>query len=171
MDAILRQAVELGVRRVVPFRSARSIPRLPAEKGAARAARWQRIAEEAARQTGRAHVPEVSGILSFEEILGMPLPEGTCRLIFWEEERETGFRETLEACRGNAAAFCLVIGPEGGLTAEEVGRARAAGFCSVSLGSSVLKVETAAPAVLAMLQYELGGLGGIARDEESEKTP
>lgn len=171
MDAILRQVVELGVRRIVPFRSARSIPRLSAEKSAARTARWQRIAEEAARQTGRAHIPEVTGILSFEEMTRMELPKETCRLILWEEERQAGFRETLRSRGQTAAAYCLIVGPEGGLTADEVQQARDAGFLSVSLGRNVLKVETAAAAVVAMLQYEIGGLGGTDDEERPEEKP
>jgi len=169
MDGIIRQVVELGVRRIVPFRSARSIPRLSADKAAARTARWQRIAEEAARQTGRAHIPEVTGILSFEEMLRTDLPEGACRLIFWEEERRAGLRETLDAGAG-APAFCLVVGPEGGLTTEEVDLAREAGFVSVSLGRNVLKVETAAPAIVAVLQYATGGLGTAGGEGPEERA-
>jgi 16S rRNA (uracil1498-N3)-methyltransferase len=171
MDAIIRQAVELGVGRIIPYRSARSVPRLSADKGAARVARWQRIAEESARQTGRAHIPEVDSILSFEEMVRISLPYDTCRLIFWEEEREAGFRETISSLRKTAAAYCLIVGPEGGLTADEVRLAREAGFRSVSLGRNVLKVETAAPAVAAMLQYEIGGLGRAAGEETPEENP
>jgi 16S rRNA (uracil1498-N3)-methyltransferase len=170
MDAIIRQVVELGVRRIVPYRSARSIPRLSADKGAARVARWQRIAEESARQTGRAHIPQIDLILSFEALVRMSLPEGTCRLIFWEEEKEAGFREALRGIGETAAAYCLIVGPEGGLTADEVSQAREAGFRSVSLGRNVLKVETAAPAVVAMLQYEIGGLGAAAGETIPEEV-
>ncbi len=169
MDAIIRQVVELGVGRIIPYRSARSVPRLSADKGAARVARWQRIAEESARQTGRAHVPEVDSILSFDELVRIGLPDGACRLLFWEEEKEAGFRETLRSLGETASAYCLIVGPEGGLTAEEVRQAREAGFRSVSLGRNVLKVETAAPAVVAMLQYEIGGLGGAAEEEIPEE--
>lgn len=170
MDAIIRQAVELGVLKIAPFLSARSVPRLSAEKAAARTARWQRIAEEAARQTGRAHIPEVTGILSCGEMLRMEMPEKTCRLILWEEEKRAGFRDTLAAHGKGAAAFCLVVGPEGGLTAEEIEEAREAGFRSVSLGRNVLKVETAAPAAVAMLQYEIGGLGEAPEVENPEES-
>lgn len=171
MDAIIRQVVELGVRRIVPYRSVRSVPRISADKGAARVARWQRIAEESARQTGRAHIPQIDPILSFEELVRRALPEGACRLIFWEEEKEAGFRETLRSLGEGAAAYCLIVGPEGGLTAEEVRQAREAGFRSVSLGRNVLKVETAAPAIVAMLQYEIGGLGAAAEETTPEENP
>ncbi len=171
MDAIIRQVVELGVRRIVPYRSARSVPRISADKGTARVARWQRIAEESARQTGRAHIPQVDPIHSFEEMVRMALPEDACRLIFWEEEKEAGFRETLRSIGEGTAAYCLIVGPEGGLSTDEVRLAREAGFRSVSLGRNVLKVETAAPAVVAMLQYEIGGLGTAGGKTTREEVP
>jgi 16S rRNA (uracil1498-N3)-methyltransferase len=159
MDGIIRHATELGARRIIPFLAARSIPRWPAAKGPQKRERWRKIAIEAARQCGRIDVPEIGEISSFVEMLG-DLRSGALGLIPWEEEAGRGIREVLRAPRYNGTkSFQMVIGPEGGFTREEVDRARGAGYVPVSLGRRVLRVETAALAVLAILQYERGATG------------
>jgi len=159
MESIVRQATELGADRIVPFFAKRSVPRWPAEKSPRKRARWQKIASEAARQCGRTDIPEIGEIATFEQMLLSARPEGL-NLIFWEEESAAGVREVLrdpqQAARG---AFVLIIGPEGGFDKSEIDLARQAGFISVSLGERVLRVDTAAAAVLAVIQYERGFLG------------
>ncbi|MHB9098837.1 MAG: 16S rRNA (uracil(1498)-N(3))-methyltransferase [Syntrophales bacterium] len=160
MDGIIRHATELGVGRIIPFLAERSVPRWPAAKWPQKRERWQKIALEAARQSGRIDIPEIGGIASFAEMLDSAR-SGEMKLIPWEEESGLGIREILRDPRYDGMkSFHLVIGPEGGFGKEEIDRARGAGFLSVSLGRRVLRVETAALAVLAILQYERGGLGG-----------
>ena len=160
MDGIIRHATELGARRIIPFLAERSIPRWPAAKGPQKRERWRKIAVEAARQCGRIDVPEIGEIASFAQML-CDLRNGTLRLIPWEEEAGRGIREVLRDPRYNGMKkFHLVIGPEGGFAREEIDLARRADFLPVSLGRRVLRVETAALAVLAILQYERGAIGG-----------
>ncbi len=160
MDGIIRHATELGARRIIPFRAARSIPRWPAAKGPEKRERWRKIAVEAARQCGRIDVPEIGEIASFAGMLGSAR-NGALRLIPWEEEASRGVREVLRDPRHDGMkGFHLVIGPEGGFSREEIDQAHRAGFLTVSLGRRVLRVETAALAVLAILQYERGAIGG-----------
>ena len=159
MDSIVRKATELGARTIIPFRSARSVPQLTADKAHTRVLRWRSIATEAARQCGRAYIPEVSDVLSFEEMLasaeGAPL-----KIIFWEEEVERGIKKLLRNDRYEGAKdVTVMIGPEGGFSREEVESAVRKGFISVSLGRNVLKVETAAVTILSIIQYELGIFG------------
>ncbi|HUH65684.1 MAG TPA: 16S rRNA (uracil(1498)-N(3))-methyltransferase [Syntrophales bacterium] len=165
MDAIVRKATELGAGVIIPFTSARSVPRLTQEKARDRVSRWRNIAKEAARQSGRADIPEVEEILSFDEMLASS--EGQAlKIIFWEEELERGVKELLRGERNIAAKnISAIIGPEGGFSKEEVARAAVAGFISVSLGRYVLKVETAAVTILSIIQYELGIFGGERRRE------
>lgn len=160
MDGIIRHATELGVGRIIPFLAERSIPRWPSAKWPLKRERWQKIALEAARQSGRIDIPEIGGIASFSEMLESAR-NGELKLIPWEEESDLGIREVLRDPRYDGVnSFHLIIGPEGGFGKDEIDRARGAGFLSVSLGKRVLRVETAALAVLAILQYERGALGG-----------
>jgi 16S rRNA (uracil1498-N3)-methyltransferase len=159
MEAIIRHATELGAGRIIPFFAKRSVPRWPAEKSPWKRARWQKIAVEASRQCGRADIPEIGEIVTFEQMLLSARPEGI-NLIFWEKETARGIREILrDPRRTGIMSFLLVIGPEGGFEKGEIDLALQAGFLSASLGERVLRVDTAAAAVLAVIQYERGFLG------------
>jgi len=162
LDGIIRRATELGAGRIVPFLAERSIPRWPAAKAQLKRERWQKIALEAARQCGRTDIPEIAEIAVYDEMLRLA-SAGALNLILWEEEADRGIRATLrDPAYAAAKNFLLVIGPEGGFSRDEIDRARAAGLQSVSLGKRVLRVETAALSVLAILQYERGALGVAA---------
>ncbi len=160
MDSIIRKATELGAHRIIPFRSARSVPQLTTDKARVRVSRWRSIATEAARQCGRADIPEVNDMLSFEEMLASA-EGGALKIVFWEEESERGIKKLLRDNRYEGEKdITVMIGPEGGLSREEVESAVKRGFISVSLGRNVLKVETAAVTILSIIQYELGIFGG-----------
>jgi 16S rRNA (uracil1498-N3)-methyltransferase len=160
MEAIIRHATELGAGRIIPFHAERSIPRWPAEKSPQKRERWQKIAVEASRQCGRTDIPEIGEIASLAEVLRSTHP-GWLNLICWEEESARGIREVLRDPKNDGIrGFLLVVGPEGGFGKTEIDQAQQAGFLSVSLGKRVLRVDTAAVAVIAILQYEKGALGG-----------
>ncbi|MCX5854383.1 MAG: 16S rRNA (uracil(1498)-N(3))-methyltransferase [Deltaproteobacteria bacterium] len=168
MDFIVQKATELGVDRIVPFQSERSVPRLSSEKTSLRIKRWQSIAVEAVRQCGRPDIPEVSDILSFEDAISGP-GHDTWRIIFWEEESVRGIRDLLRDKRYDGMTnISVVIGPEGGFTKEEVARAVEKGFISVSLGKQVLKVDTAVLAILSIIQYQKGIFGGMMEKGKAE---
>ncbi len=158
MDAIIRKAAELGVTAIQPLQADRSVPRLTPEKARQKVARWQTLAVEACRQSRRADIPRVDDIRSFPEFIAASTGGGV-RLMLWEEERRTGLRDLL---RGQSDRrddlHVVVIGPEGGFTEAEAGLARRHGFHTASLGRRILKVETAAVAALAIVQYERGDL-------------
>ena len=160
MEAIIRHTTELGVGRITPFHAERSIPRWPAEKSPQKRERWQKIAIEASRQCGRTDIPEIGEIASLDEVLRSTHP-GWLNLICWEEESARGIREVIRDPKHDGTRrFLLVVGPEGGFGKKEIDQAQQAGFLSVSLGKRVLRVDTAAVAVIAILQYEKGTLGG-----------
>jgi 16S rRNA (uracil1498-N3)-methyltransferase len=148
MDLLVQKTTELGVAAIVPVIAQRSVARPPA----GRARRWQTIASEAARQSGRADVPVVAEVLELDAALSAA--KGM-RLLLWEEERGTSLRAALEKV---ASEVALLVGPEGGWTAEEVEAARRAGFVPVGLGPRVLRVETAAIVAVALVQAAAGGL-------------
>jgi len=153
LDLVLQKATELGVSAVWPVLTERSVARPRPESLGTRHARWQRIVEEAARQSGRAGVPEVTELRSLELAVGS-LDAGMRLLVLDEEERVA--RLATEAGDGPVA---LVIGPEGGLAREEVRLLRDLGGMPVSLGPLVLRTETAGLAALAVLRHLDGLLG------------
>jgi len=156
MDFIIQKATELGVDGIVPVMTSRSVLRLNPDRAAAKIVRWRRIALEAARKCGRDDVPEIGRIMPFDDLLAQPAEMGL-RLIFWEEETETSLRDILQAARyRDTRHFQVLVGPEGGFIRQEVEQAVSRGFLSVSLGPQVLKVETAALAILSILHYERG---------------
>jgi 16S rRNA (uracil1498-N3)-methyltransferase len=160
MEAIIRHTTELGVGRIIPFFAERSVPRWPPEKFTQKRQRWQKIAIEACRQCGRTDIPEIGEIVSLTDVLRSSHP-GWLNVICWEEESVRGIRETLRDRGCDGIKGCqIVIGPEGGFGKNEIDQARQAGFVSVSMGKRVLRVDTAAVAVISILQYEKGALGG-----------
>ncbi len=153
MEQVVRQATEMGIQRLVPFVSTYSEKCAP-ERAARRLARWQRQAQESLKSCQRLYLPEISPIQDFPAILTGP--EGV-KLLCYEGERGGGLLAGLN--RPRPTAVRLLLGPEGGFTPEEVAQAREAGFQVVSLGPRRLRVETAALAALAILQYAWGDLG------------
>ena len=153
LDLVLQKATELGVSAVWPVLTARSVSRPRPETFGTRHARWQRIVEEAARQSGRAEVPEVRALRSLAEA-ARALDAGTRLLVLDEEEHGT----RLGAAAGDGPV-ALVIGPEGGLSREEVRLLRDLGGVPVSLGPLVLRTETAGLTALAVLRHLDGLLG------------
>lgn len=153
MDLIVQKAAELGARRLIPVRAARS-----ASGQTPRPERWDRIALEAARQSGRAELMEIAPLaLLGEAVNGAALGARDIRVVPWEEAPEAPSLASLVPA--NATAVAVLIGPEGGLTAEEVAAATSAGFKIATLGPRILRTETAAIAALAVIQSRVGGLG------------
>jgi 16S rRNA (uracil1498-N3)-methyltransferase len=157
MDLIIQKATELGVAEIVPVRTERAQGWLAGERGASRLRRWKRIAQEAARQCGRSRVPSVTPLAELTQVLQQKETTGL-KLLFWEEEERGSLRQTI-AEKVRASEVYVLIGPEGGFTADEVEQAVAAGFRSISLGRRILRTETAAIIAIGLLQYELGDLG------------
>lgn len=157
MDIIVQKATELGAAVIIPFRSMRSIPRLDEQSATGKAAHWQKIAVEAAKQSGRLPAPQVEHVQAFRELIGRNF-DGFLKIILWEKETERTLHAVLAQNPDPTSVLCLV-GPEGGFTPEEVHSAMRHGFIPVSLGKAVLRTETASIALLAILQYEAGRLG------------
>ena len=156
MEGIIRMATELGAARVVPLVTARTVLRVEPGRPGPRLSRWQRVAKEAAKQSGRAVITEVTP------------PQ---RLAAWIEARETGelivclwedAREPLgpQLPPRPVGRATVVVGPEGGLERAEADALRAAGAIVGGLGPRILRTETAGPVGLAILQMRYGDLGG-----------
>ena len=153
-DNIIEKATELGVDRIEPLISDRTIAR-PNQRGTSKLERWSRIAKEAAEQCARDTIPTIGNIRPLNDWLEeiSPLDENTLLLFCWESERTTTIREVLSSVRDKN--IFVLIGPEGGFSEREVHAVKSAGGVSVTLGKRVLKTDTAAISVLAMINYEL----------------
>jgi 16S rRNA (uracil1498-N3)-methyltransferase len=169
MDFIIEKASELGASRIIPFCSSRSVPHLTPDKTAAKQIRWQKIAREAARKCHSGGIPEVSDILTWENMLRASENrerDSTKKIIFWEEETRINLKQVLRNKKNEQSRdFFLIVGPEGGFAREEIELAERMGFTSVSLGRQILKVETAALAILAMIQYERGSFDADGQED------
>jgi 16S rRNA (uracil1498-N3)-methyltransferase len=156
METIVRAATELGVARVRPAICERTVVRLEPARWRERARRWQRVAREAAKQSGRAVVPEVETPRPLADWLDAAEPADLA-LCPWEGGGEP-LGEALAAAGAPRTAL-VVVGPEGGLARAEVDALRARGLRVVTLGPRILRTETAGPALLALLQARFGDLG------------
>lgn len=146
MDEIVKKSTELGVDKIIPLLTERSIA-----KGE-HLERWLKIAKEASQQSARLNLPEISPLLKFNDILSSS-SEYRLKLIPFEGEKFRSIKSELRK-HPHVDSIAVLIGPEGGFSAEEVAKANANGFKSVTLGNHILRTETAGPAVLAMINYE-----------------
>jgi 16S rRNA (uracil1498-N3)-methyltransferase len=158
LETIIRAATELGVARIVPVVTARAVVRLDAARGTARRARWERVAREAAKQCGRTRLPVIDPVQALAHVLDERAEVGHLRLCFWEEERAP-FAEALATLPEPPRGAIAIVGPEGGLTHDEVDAARVAGWRVAGFGPRLLRTETAGPAIVAALQLTYGDLG------------
>jgi len=145
MDITIQKAVELGVRRIVPVESERSVVRLKGERSGRRVTHWQEIVVSACEQCGRNRVPAVEAVVPLATWLST---ESQARRWVLSPDAASVLRDQPRPDR----AIELLVGPEGGFTEDELGAAHRAGFQSLRLGPRVLRTETAAPALLAALQ-------------------
>jgi 16S rRNA (uracil1498-N3)-methyltransferase len=157
-DAVVRDATELGVTRIIVAKTERSIVKLEAARTAGRQARWARIAQEAARQCGRSDVPAVDAPCPWADALAL-VPDGAVRFCLWERATVPLGPPLFDAL-AHAAPLAFACGPEGGLESPEVERARARGWEIVSLGRLVLRTETVAAAVLGAVRVWTGATFG-----------
>jgi 16S rRNA (uracil1498-N3)-methyltransferase len=153
MEGIVRAATELGVARIRPALCERTIVRLEPGRWRERARRWQRVAREAAKQCGRAVIPDVEPPRPLAECLDAAADLALC---FWEGGG-VPLHEALTVASTPRSAV-LLVGPEGGLGPGEVDVARARGLTVASLGPRILRTETAGPAVVAIVQARFGDL-------------
>lgn len=160
-EQAVETATEVGVDEVVPWQADRSIVRWSAQKAPRGVAKWQEVARAAAKQSRRARVPGVGGVLDSRGLLGWVrsvIDEGGLCLVCHEEAEETltGFLRDRRESLAGATRVAVVVGPEGGISPEEIAGLREAGAQVVLLGPHVLRSSTAGPAACILLGAALG---------------
>jgi 16S rRNA (uracil1498-N3)-methyltransferase len=157
MDWVVQKATELGVTRIVPVLTERSVVKLDAKQAERKRLHWQAIAVAACEQSGRDRIPGVDAPLTLTEFLGQDFLGESDTRATRVLLSPTGSLRVADLLR-TEAGLVVVIGPEGGLADAEQRAALAAGFDAVRLGPRVLRTETAAIAALTLLQHQFGDL-------------
>jgi 16S rRNA (uracil1498-N3)-methyltransferase len=157
MDILIQKTTELGVGSITPFISERTAVKMRDEQLSRKMVHWEEIMKAACKQSGNSNLPALNPPLKFEALIGNDHPQGTLKLLLWEREKEADLKAILRT-RGQLPHIMVVVGPEGGFTLREIRLARDAGFHIVSLGSRILRSETASITLISIIQYEWGDL-------------
>ena len=149
VDFAVQKAVELGAARVVPVAMSRCVVQLSAKDGAKKQERWQKIAREACKQSGRCQMMAVDAPIAFPALLAA-LKTHEAAIVPWEDAR--GYSLTaFHREHPEIHDLAIVIGPEGGMSADEIARMKDCGCQSVTLGPRILRTETAGLCALSAL--------------------
>ncbi len=157
MDLIIQKSVEMGVKRIIPVLTERTVVKINSEKDSRnKVTRWQRIAQEASKQCNRGIMPTVEDPVTFYEAV-VKLKRADLSLIPYEKESGNKLKSVLKG--NDAKTISVMIGPEGGFASSEVDLAVENGFIPVTLGPRILRTETAGLSALSIIMYELGDIG------------
>ncbi len=157
MDYIIQKTTELGIVNIIPCEMSRCVSRIENSKDAKKKVdRWQKIAEEAAKQSGRGIIPKVSEPVKFKQAVEM-MKGFDLSFAPYECEEQNKLR-TILTSKDNVKTIAFMIGPEGGYDLDEIKYLKDNNISTVTLGRRILRTETAGEAVLAMVMYELGDI-------------
>ena len=157
MDYLIQKTSELGIDRIFPFTSARTVVNFQSDKEQKKLRRWREIANNAAKQCNRAIPAKIEPMETLKEQLVSLEAEPGVKVILWEKETSLDLKKLLQS-HALCTRFTGMVGPEGGFSPEEVQAAQKAGFIPVSMGGRILRSETAAVTLVAIVQYEWGDL-------------
>ena len=152
-EHVVQKATELGAAEVIAFPAARCVARPDEKSLRKKLERWQKIAAAAAEQSGRGRIPSVRALPSYSAAL-QEAAQAELSVLFYENEEMRTFRAAMEAAPFHSAA--LVTGPEGGFASSEIAQAREAGLQICTLGTRILRCETAPLCALSALMYASG---------------
>ena len=157
MDFIVQKATELGVNEIVPLKLERCIVKIPPLGGLEKIKRWQRIAKESSEQSLRRFIPSINTIYDLSQFCDK-YKDTDLKIVFYEEEKKKGLKKFLNE-KGEVKSISVIVGPEGGLSSEEIEIANSYGFISIGLGQRILRTETVALSAISILQFIYGDLG------------
>jgi 16S rRNA (uracil1498-N3)-methyltransferase len=156
LDTVVQKSVELGATEIVLFPSARCVSKPETLSVVHKTGRLQKIAEEAAKQSGRGKIPWVTAVQSFENAV-LSASKNDLALFLYEDEKTRSLKSALESCP-ELRRISIMTGPEGGFEPEEAAFAIQNGMKSVSVGPRILRCETAPLAALSAVMYHTGNL-------------
>ena len=159
MELIIQKSVELGVNAIIPVAMKRCVVKIDSKDESKKITRWQKIAESAAKQSGRSTIPEIKNIVNIEKIIQL-IKEYDCVIVAYENEKNNTIKRELLEIKENIhdkVKIAVVIGPEGGLEEMDVEMLKQNGSKIVTLGHRILRTETVALNVLSVIMYELEG--------------
>jgi len=158
MDTTIQQCTELGVARLTPVVSSRCQGRPDEMQGRRKSDRWDRIVVSACKQCRRVQPMEIDEVIDFPAMLALTNQDaGLLRLVFWEEEEEVRLDDVMSVDQP-VTGVCILLGPEGGFSRSEMATAKELGWQTVSLGSRILRAETATLTAVSLVQYLIGNL-------------
>ncbi|TVX94313.1 16S rRNA (uracil(1498)-N(3))-methyltransferase [Paenibacillus agilis] len=166
MELIIQKCTEIGAVSFIPFQSDRTVVQYDSKKEAKRLERWSKIAKEAAEQSHRNRVPDMKPSMSVKQLV-QAMEQYDLVLLCYEDERGTQIRDVVQPYATKVASVVdkgevlIIVGPEGGFTAQEVETFVNAGAVSVGLGRRILRAETAGMLALTCVLYETGEMGGV----------
>lgn len=153
MDILIQKSTELGVHRIVPISCERSVSRIDASRVARKVVHWQNISISACEQCGRAKIPAIEPPCNPAVALEEYVPAQAAKLLL-----DPVGTHDIDAALSPGVPVALFVGPEGGLTSDEIDAAMEAGFSRIRLGPRVLRTETAPIAALSIIQFLAGDL-------------
>lgn len=159
MDIIIQKCTEIGVYSIIPVLTERVVVKTIENDINNKLSRWQRIAEEAAKQSNRGIVPKIGNAIDFKEAINQ-MKSYEASIIPYEMEKEKNLKG-LFINNSNIKSLGIFIGPEGGFSKEEIEYAKDNGIISITLGPRILRTETAGLTCLAIVLYETGNMGGL----------
>ncbi len=155
MDYIIQKTTELGIAEIYPCALSRCVAKV---NDAKKIDRWQKIAREAAKQSGRGVIPKVHELVTLDAAIEI-LKNADVAFVPYECEEEHYLKPLLKSFE-NVKNAAFLIGPEGGFDKQEIDKICSFGIPIISLGKRILRTETAGEAVLSMLMYEIGDING-----------
>lgn len=159
MELIIQKCTELGVKEITPVEMKRCVVKLDKKTSIKKVERWQKIAEVAAKQSGRDSICKINKIINIKNICNM-CKDYDIVLVPYENEENITLKEVLNNIPKNISNIGIVIGPEGGFEKEEIEYLKQNNFKIVTLGKRILRTETVSIAVSSVILYELSDFGG-----------
>lgn len=151
---VIQKAIEIGVEQIIPMQTSHCVSKMDgSKKSKAKVNRWNKIAQSAAKQSGRGIIPQVANPVSFKEALDLSQTMDLA-CIAYEKEDQADLKSYIAGSKGKTIS--VLIGPEGGFSKEEIQEATKAGVQAITLGPRILRSETASIVLVSNILYELG---------------